>query len=134
MKYHNLTCAVALLLGAFSAFAENNPPREKLLMDFGWRFAFGHATDPAKDFDHAPANEMFNYLTKTGNGRGAAKADFNDSGWRKLDLPHDWAMEAPFDPRGRQIKSCTSTAAGICSCRRESKHQRIWTPFLFLDQ
>jgi beta-galactosidase len=92
--------AVALLLGALSAFAENHPPREKLLMDFGWRFAFGHATDPVKDFDPAPASEMFNYLAKTGNGRGAAKADFDDSGWRKLDLPHDWAVEAPFDERG----------------------------------
>src|SRR6516164_7658784 len=24
--------------------------RERLLMDFGWRFHFGHANDPAKDF------------------------------------------------------------------------------------
>ncbi len=69
-------------------------------MDFGWRFAFGNATDPSKDFDPAPANEAFNYLTKTGNGQGAAKADFDDRGWRKLDLPHDWAVEAPFDERG----------------------------------
>jgi beta-galactosidase len=23
-------------------------------------------------------------------------ADFNDSAWRKLDLPHDWAIEGPF--------------------------------------
>ena len=100
MKKRNLSFVTALLLGALSAVAEDNPPREKLLMDFGWRFAFGHATDPAKDFDPAPANEMFNYLTKTGNGRGAAKVDFDDNGWRKLDLPHDWAVEAPFDERG----------------------------------
>jgi beta-galactosidase len=25
-------------------------PRERLLMDFGWRFQFGHANDAAKDF------------------------------------------------------------------------------------
>ena len=100
MKHLNLSIVTALLLGALSAFASTNPPREKLLMDFGWRFAFGHATDPAKDFDPAPANEMFNYLTKAGNARGAASAKFDDSGWRKLDLPHDWAVEAPFDGRG----------------------------------
>jgi beta-galactosidase len=100
MKCRNLTLIVALLLGALSAFAQNNPPREKLLMDFGWRFAFGNATDPAKDFDPAPASEMFNYLTKSGYARGAAQANFDDSGWRKLDLPHDWAVEAPFDERG----------------------------------
>jgi len=38
-------------------------------MDFGWRFAFGNETDPAKDFDPTPASEMFNYLTKSGNAR-----------------------------------------------------------------
>jgi beta-galactosidase len=100
MKCRNLTLIVALLLGALSAYAQNNPPREKLLMDFGWRFAFGNATDPAKDFDPAPASEMFNYITKSGYARGAAQANFDDSGWRKLDLPHDWAVEAPFDERG----------------------------------
>ena len=100
MKQRNLSIVTALLLGALAAFAENHPPREQLLMDFGWRFAFGHATDPAKDFDPAPASEMFNYLTKSGNARGAAQANFDDSGWRKLDVPHDWAVEAPFDERG----------------------------------
>ena len=100
MRHLRLTFGLALLLGALSAFAQTNSPREKLLMDGGWRFAFGHATDPAKDFDPAPASEMFNYLTKVGNGRGAAAARFDDSGWRQLNLPHDWAVEAPFDGRG----------------------------------
>jgi beta-galactosidase len=72
--------------------------RERLLMDFGWRFAFGHATDVAKDFDHATG--QFSYFTKTGFGSGASGPDFDDSGWRVLNLPHDWAVEVPFDPRG----------------------------------
>ncbi len=29
--------------------------------------------------------------------KGAEKADFNDEDWRKLSLPHDWAIEGPFD-------------------------------------
>ncbi len=100
MRHLRLTFVLALLLGTLSSLAQTNSPREKLLMDAGWRFAFGHATDPARDFDPAPAGEMFNYLTKAGNGRGAAAAGFDDSSWRKLDLPHDWAVEAPFDERG----------------------------------
>jgi beta-galactosidase len=100
MKHRNRSFVTALLLGALSAFAGTNLPHEKLLMDLGWRFAFGNETGPAKDFDPTPASEMFNYLTKSGNARGAAKPDFDDSGWRKLDLPHDWAVEAPFDERG----------------------------------
>jgi beta-galactosidase len=72
--------------------------RERLLMDFGWRFAFGHASDAARDFD--PGNSFFTYFAKAGKGAGAAAADFDDHGWRKLNLPHDWAVEVPFSNRG----------------------------------
>jgi beta-galactosidase len=30
---------------------------------------------------------------------GAEKPNFNVSKWRKLDLPHDWAIEGPFDEK-----------------------------------
>jgi beta-galactosidase len=78
--------------------AAAHPPRERLLMDFGWRFAFGHATDVAKDFDHATG--QFSYFAKTGYGSGASGPDFDDRAWRVLDLPHDWAVEVPFERRG----------------------------------
>src|SRR5260370_42366251 len=32
-----------------------------------------------------------------GDAPGAEKADFDDSAWRKLDVPHDWSIEGPFD-------------------------------------
>jgi beta-galactosidase len=67
-------------------------------MDFGWRFAFGHPYDTQKDFNHGTG--FFSYFAKTGNGDGAAAVKFNDSSWRTLDLPHDWAVEAAFDPKG----------------------------------
>jgi beta-galactosidase len=68
--------------------------RERLLMDFGWRFAFGHPYNTEKDFNHAIG--YFSYITKAGYGDGAAAANFDDRGWRTLDLPHDWAVEMPF--------------------------------------
>ncbi len=71
-----------------------NSPRERLRMDAGWRFAFGHPSDPQKDFDHATG--YFSYFAKAGNGDGPAAQKFDDSAWRKLDLPHDWAVELPF--------------------------------------
>ena len=71
--------------------------RERLLMDFGWRFAFGHAFDAKRDFNHKTG--YFSYLTKTGFGDGAAAKDFDDRAWRILNLPHDWAVELPFDPK-----------------------------------
>src|SRR6266850_4095741 len=34
-----------------------------------------------------------------GDAAGAESPDFNDSGWRKLDVPHDWSIEGPFDQK-----------------------------------
>ncbi|MBN1457666.1 MAG: beta galactosidase jelly roll domain-containing protein, partial [Sedimentisphaerales bacterium] len=89
-----------LMLGTtlFSADTTQAMGREKLLMDFGWKFAFGHPYDTQKDFDNGTS--YFSYFAKTGYGDGAAKLDFDDSSWRKLDLPHDWAVEVPFDGNG----------------------------------
>ena len=43
------------------ATAATAPGRERLLLDFGWRFHFGHAADAAQDF-----NFRGNF-SKTGN-------------------------------------------------------------------
>ena len=75
--------------------SSNKNPREHLLMDFGWRFALGNATDAKKDFDNGTG--YFSYFAKAGYGDGAAAENFDDRGWRKLDLPHDWCVELPFD-------------------------------------
>jgi len=69
--------------------------RERLLLDFGWRFHFGHADDPAKDFGFGgPAVGNFQ---KTGNFMPACAIAYDDSDWRGLDLPHDWAVELSFE-------------------------------------
>ena len=91
------TVALSLLAGITLSAATGEGGRERILFDAGWRFALGHAADPAQDFGHATG--YFSYLAKTGYGDGAASAAFDDRGWRLLDLPHDWAVEAPFDPR-----------------------------------
>jgi beta-galactosidase len=62
--------------------------------DNAWSFAFGHPFDTKKDFDSGTG--YFSYLAKAGYGDGAAAADFDDRSWRKLDLPHDWGVEAGF--------------------------------------
>ncbi|MDW7695226.1 beta-galactosidase GalB [Flammeovirgaceae bacterium SG7u.111] len=43
------------------------------------------------------ANFNAGWLFFNEEATGAEAADFDDSGWRKLDLPHDWAIEGPFD-------------------------------------
>ncbi len=34
-----------------------------------------------------------------GDIAAASKQDFNDSGWRSLNLPHDWSIEGPFSEK-----------------------------------
>jgi beta-galactosidase len=88
----NIFCL--LVLASYCSFAQSHSQREKILMDMGWRFSFGHPSDTEKDFNHGTA--YFSYLAKTGNGDGPAAASFDDRAWRLLDLPHDWAVEQPF--------------------------------------
>lgn len=73
-----------------NAEAMKSAGRERLLLDFGWRFHFGHASDPDKDFGFT------GNFQKTGNFVPAGTLAFDDSEWRELDLPHDWAIELPF--------------------------------------
>src|SRR5271169_1692935 len=71
-------------------------PRERLLLDFGWRFHLGHGCDPAKDFGFgAPAGEGL--FAKAYHFLPVANPDFDDGAWRLVDLPHDWAVELPFE-------------------------------------
>ena len=82
---------------AFAATVVHPAPavtRERLLLDFGWRFHFGHATDAAKDFGYnSGRNGSFQ---KTGNFLPAAALPYDDTGWTDLDLPHDWVISLPF--------------------------------------
>ena len=68
--------------------------RERLLLDFGWRFHLGHADDPRRDFGYGEGEEF----AKTGEFlRGPSQPDFDVSGWQEVDLPHDWVVELPFE-------------------------------------
>ena len=67
-------------------------PREHLLLDFGWKFQFGHGSDPARDLGFGSKQDDF---AKTGDFKFATEK-FDDSKWRALNLPHDWAVELPF--------------------------------------
>lgn len=89
--------ALALALAAGLPAAADDSPRQRTRIDGGWRFALGHAHDAAQDFNHGTRPFFF---AKAGFGDGPAAAEFDDRPWRRVDLPHDWAVELPFDARG----------------------------------
>jgi len=85
---------IAALLGGApeTGSATAIAPREQLLFDFGWKFQFGNGTDPARDLGFGSNQESF---AKTGDFK-FARVGYDDSKWRALNLPHDWAVELPF--------------------------------------
>ncbi|HEX8726901.1 MAG TPA: beta-galactosidase GalA [Gemmatimonadaceae bacterium] len=68
--------------------------RERLLLDFDWRFHLGHAGDPEQDFGFGSGNDGI--FAKTGYFFRPASPKFDASDWRAVDLPHDWVVELPF--------------------------------------
>lgn len=89
-----------LTIMSFSALFSSASERE--LFNDGWKFAFGNATDPAKDF--GCGTEYFNYLTKANSihneGPYCDKFDPSKWGieWKEVTLPHDWVVDLPFAP------------------------------------
>ncbi|WNJ19089.1 glycoside hydrolase family 2 TIM barrel-domain containing protein [Pontibacter sp. G13] len=69
MRYLFFVCA--WLMAMHTSQAQYTPDEN---FDKGWRFHKGKA-------------------------EGADAADFDDQTWRTLDLPHDWAIEGPFDSK-----------------------------------
>ena len=68
-----LLCAV-MGSALFAATAVPVGSQRRLSFDEGWRFFKGEAP-------------------------GAEQPDFQDSSWREVRLPHDWAIEGPFDQK-----------------------------------
>ena len=87
-----------IVVMAWMAIASMNAQnvRETIRLDDGWKFAFGNAADPKKDF--GCGTEYFNYLTKANSihNEGPYAANFNDSTWQEVKVPHDWVTILPY--------------------------------------
>lgn len=91
---------VALLGVCVSAYSMNSTDsssavkskREVLSLDRQWRFHLGDIPMPVLK------THTETYLNaKAGKAWGAAAPEYDVTEWRELDLPHDWAVEGPFD-------------------------------------
>jgi beta-galactosidase len=96
-----LCCLAFLVLEALSnqLLAADDPAKaittetEKLSLDKGWRFNLGDIPFPV-----ITGHEASYSNAKAGKAWGAAAPEYDDTGWRVLNLPHDWVVEGPFDP------------------------------------
>lgn len=92
MKVPAYLFAAALFL--ISLFSQGQSTvRKKIDLDENWKFHFGHAANPEKDFNYSIAT----IFSKSGGAFDTAiDPRFKDSAWRTLDLPHDRAVKLPF--------------------------------------
>ena len=69
-------------------------PRQKIDFDAGWKFHFGHTSNPEKDFNYS----ISTIFSKSGSSSplNAMDAKFKDSTWINVNIPHDWAVALPF--------------------------------------
>lgn len=106
------TLTAVLLGSAVGATAHPDAsPRERIAFNNGWRFAKGDPGHTAAALNYERLKPWLlptaaPFLTtppppKPKGNIGAevpyTRADFDDTKWRQLDLPHDWAIEGPFD-------------------------------------
>jgi beta-galactosidase len=121
-KATNHFVMVALLFGlmAHSPSAEASG-RERVSLDSGWRFRLGDPGDVTTNVTWYPEVSDLAKLTPDGVGTGTntetymesirvdiltthagenvsfVQNNYDDSAWRQLNLPHDWAVELPFN-------------------------------------
>ena len=90
------TFLLMALCSVLSTAVHAESVRETIRLDKGWRFAFGHAADPARDF--GCGTEYFNYLTKASSihNEGPYTAKFDDAAWQEVQIPHDWVTTLPY--------------------------------------
>jgi beta-galactosidase len=81
------------ILSGFQAIAQ-----KKINLDEDWKFHFGNSANPDKDFDYG--NKLLFHKSNVYETT-IISPKFVDSTWRKLNVPHDWAVELPF------VKSAT---------------------------
>ena len=90
MKIKIVSLVRSLFTGACAALfvmqlSAADLPRKHLSLDAGWKFHLGD------DWPDALHRE------NSGTGGGPASEKFSDTYWRVVNLPHDWAVELPFD-------------------------------------
>ncbi len=119
---------VACCLSTAWPLLSADSPREHLSLDPNWKF---HLGDDWPDVLR---------LDKAGVADGPASRNFDDAAWRTVQLPHDWAIELPFDPaadvnHGFKPVGPKFTATSVGWYRRTFElpaadaNKRIWLQF-----
>jgi len=75
-----------------------------------------------------PQKQLFDYSWKffLGDAPNAAATNFDDKGWRNLDLPHDWSIEGKLDQKNPMSGAGGYFPAGIGWYRKKFNAPSTW--------
>src|SRR5215831_12934220 len=115
-----LAILIFLVWATGSFFEVRVNARERISLDSGWRFQLGDPSDITTNVTYYPeisdlakldsnevgagtntetymeSNRVDIFGTHAGENVSFVQTNYDDSGWRKINLPHDWAVELPF--------------------------------------
>ena len=123
-----LAACASLSVSLNGVLMASDSPRERISIDDDWRFIKGDPPNLTENLAYPrggrgkmkpiPTSGIAAWILPTGNAFNDAdhqfvrptenyggsisfvQGDFDDSGWRQLDLPHDFGIEGPFIPPG----------------------------------
>ncbi len=90
---HNFSFKKAFIFSFFLMIGLTVKAQEKISLDEGWKFHFGNAAHPEKDFDYSTISlfHKSNVFTTT-----VINPKFVDTSWTTVNVPHDWAVALSF--------------------------------------
>ena len=118
---HWKSCFICIFCIVVSFWGADANARDRISLDSGWRFQLGDPPDVTMNVTYYPEISDLAKLDSTEVGAGTntetymesirvdifgthagenvsfVQANYDDSGWRQLNLPHDWAVELPFN-------------------------------------
>ena len=59
------------------------------------------------------------WLFTKGDAPGAEQTGFDDASWQKVNVPHDWSIEGPFDPNNPTGRGGAYLPCGISWYRKD---------------
>jgi len=86
-----------MLISALPGYADAQPlaySGERISFDDGWRFKLDNAY--SDNYEMHLYGKGFMPFSKTGRMQGVNDLEFDDSDWRDVQVPHDWAIELDF--------------------------------------
>jgi beta-galactosidase len=112
------------MLALFVALLSNNSPAA----DLSRQSAAAADARLTENFDS-------NWLFLKADAPGTEQSNFNDTGWRKLDLPHDWSIEGPFSETNKTGGAGAFLPSGVAWYRKtfflpkEFENRRLFIEF-----